>query len=98
MEEAETFCKAKLAEMGVNTDSETEPEATEAPTEVPTEAPTKTEAPTETPTEASTDASTDAPTDAPKPEKGCGSAVGTVFAGVAVLLLSCGTVLRKRED
>lgn len=33
-----------------------------------------------------------------KPEAGCGSAIGTVFTGVAVLLLSCGAVLRKRED
>ena len=33
-----------------------------------------------------------------KPEASCGSAIGTVFTGVAVLLLSCGAVLRKRED
>ena len=33
-----------------------------------------------------------------KPEAGCGSTIGTVFTGVAVLLLSCGAVLRKRED
>ena len=98
VEEAETFCKAKLAEMGINTDPETEPETTEAPTEptteTPTEAPTETEVPTEAPTE--TSAETTAETT--KTEKGCGSAIGMAYTGVVALLLSCGVILRKRKN
>ena len=79
----------RLRELGVDIDEPTEEEATSADNGSETE-----EAEQETATVVTTDAP-DQNTDSPL---GCSSAIGTAFAGVAILLLSCGVILRKRED
>lgn len=91
-EEGVAFCEAHLAELGVIVNGEQTQET------VTTAEEAVTEAPTEAVTEGTTVAATEAPTAEPKTEGGCGSVIGQVFTGVGVLLLSCGIVLRKRED
>ena len=91
-EEGVAFCEARLAELGVIVNGEQTQET------VTTAEEAVTEAPTEAVTEGTTVAATEAPTAEPKTEGGCGSVIGQVFTGVGVLLLSCGIVLRKRED
>ena len=95
-EEATNYADTCLAEKGVEvgaqeteelTVEETEPEETAEVTEAPTEAETKTEETQNT-----------AVTDEPTTQQGCASFMGTTAAGLFVLAVAAGAVMRKKDE
>ncbi len=97
-EEALSYTETRLTEWGVDVgNEETEPE-TELPTvEETVEVPEVTEAPTEAETKAE---ETQSPvvTDEPTTEQGCASFMGTTAAGLLVLAVAAGAVMRKKDE
>ncbi len=96
-EEALNYTETRLAEWGVDVGAqetetetsaeETEPQDTADVTEAPTEADTKTE-----------ESQNTAVTDDPTTEQGCASFMGTTAAGLLVLAVAAGAVMRKKKE
>ena len=96
VEEAESYTETRLVEWGVDVNVQETEELTAEATE-PAETVDVTEAPTEAETKTAETQST-AVTDAPKTEQGCASFMGTTAAGLFVLVVVAGAVLRKKDE